>query len=254
METTSESMPPGAIVEAETYEPVAAEAVSVTRPRSAAAEQYRLLRYRLEVLAQNNKVRALAFTSAQSGEGKTTTAINAALALGRGGRNRVALVDADSRRPQVHTLLGLRPREGLCEVVAGKAALASTMWRFGTDELYVLPAGSVPDDLTQTLYDPRLAQTLKELRERFDFVLLDAPPVLRLADVPTLCRDLDGAILVVRAGVTPRELVGAAIDALYGVRVHGIVLNDADPRAPIAPRQAPPALAPAPLALPAAGG
>src|ERR1700736_4406317 len=95
------------IVEAETYEPISAEAVSLTNPRSIASEQYRVLRYRLEILAKQG-IKSLAFTSAQSGEGKTTTAVNAALALGRGGRNRVVLVDADLRRPSVANMLGLR--------------------------------------------------------------------------------------------------------------------------------------------------
>ncbi|HWE29471.1 MAG TPA: hypothetical protein VHB97_15785, partial [Polyangia bacterium] len=88
-----------AIVEAETYEPaIAPKVVTLTQPKHPAAEQYRVLRYRLECLARAG-IKALAFTSAQSGEGKTTTAVNAALALGKGGRNRVVLVDADLRRP-----------------------------------------------------------------------------------------------------------------------------------------------------------
>jgi len=219
-----------AIIEAETYESIAKEAVCLTNPRSSAAEQYRVLRYRLEMLARSG-VKALAFTSARSGEGKTTTAVNAALALGRGGRNKVVLVDADLRRPNVHNVLGLRPREGLCDVVAGRTTLGGCLWRFGSDELYVLPAGNVPEDLATTLYDPRLGDVMAELKARFDFVVLDVPPVLPLADVPTLCRDLDGVVMVVRANSTPRELVGAAVDALYGVPVHGLVLNDVDPRA-----------------------
>jgi protein-tyrosine kinase len=219
-----------AIIEAETYEAIAKEAVCLTNPRSAAAEQYRVLRYRLEMLARSG-VKSLAFTSARSGEGKTTTAVNAALALGRGGRNKVVLVDADLRRPSVHTVLGLRAREGLCDVVAGRSTLGGCLWRFGSDELYVLPAGNVPDDLSTTLYDPRLGEVMSELKARFDFVVLDVPPVLPLADVPTLCRDLDGVVLVVRANSTPREWVGAAVDALYGVPVHGLILNDVDPRA-----------------------
>lgn len=230
--TMNETMMPahgGEIVEAETYEPISAQAVTLTDPRSAASEQYRVLRYRMEILAKGG-VKALAFTSAQSGEGKTTTAVNAALALGRGGRNKVCLVDADLRRPGVHKMLGLRPQGGLCDVVAGRATLGSSLWRFGSDELYVLPAGNVPDDLGETLYNPNLAQVMAELKEKFDFVILDVPPVLQLADVPTLCRDLDGAIMIVRAS-TPRELVGAAIDSLFGVPVHGMVLNDVDPSA-----------------------
>jgi capsular exopolysaccharide synthesis family protein len=253
--TINDSLLPGvgaAVVDAETYETVSGQAVTLTDPYSAAAEQYRVLRYRLEHLSRAG-VKALAFTSAQSGEGKTTTAVNAALALGRGGRNRVVLVDGDLRRPGVHELLGLRAREGLCDVILDRAALGCCLWRFGAEELYVLPAGNVPDDLSTVLYHPRLSAVMSELRGRFDFVIVDAPPVLPLADVPTLCRELDGAVLVVRAAMTSRELVDAAIDELYGVTVHGLVLNDVDPR--VAEKLALyPAAVRAPRALPAHRG
>ncbi|MGZ3426523.1 MAG: CpsD/CapB family tyrosine-protein kinase [Polyangia bacterium] len=219
-----------AIVEAETYEPaVAPRVVTLSQPNHPAAEQYRVLRYRLECLAKAG-IKALAFTSPQSGEGKTTTAVNAALALGKGGRNRVVLVDADLRRPGVAAMLGLRATKGLCDVVAGRASIDDCLWRFGADELYVLPAGNVPDDLSSVLYDPRMGDLMATLKQRFDFVIIDTPPVLPLADVPTLCRDLDGAIMVVRANHTPKELVNAALDALYGVTVHGLVLNEVDAR------------------------
>jgi capsular exopolysaccharide synthesis family protein len=231
--TFNETMPGAPVIEAETYEPISTEAVSVTAPLSTAAEQYKILRYRLEVLARGG-VKALAFASAQHGDGRTTTAVNTALALGRGGRNRVALIDADLRNPGVHRVLGLRPREGLADVVAGRAALGGCLWRFGSDELYILPAGNTPDDPGRVLYDPRFGATLRELRERFDFVVADCPPVLPLADVPTLCRDLDGALLVVRAGRTDGDLLASTLDALYGVVVHGLVLNAVDPHA--APR------------------
>jgi capsular exopolysaccharide synthesis family protein len=216
------------IVDAETYEPaVAPRVVSLSQPNHPATEQYRVLRYRLECLAKGG-FKALAFTSAQSGDGKTTTAVNAAIALGKGGRNRVVLVDADLRRPGVAKMLGLRANKGLCDVVAGRASIDDCLWRFGSDELYVLPAGNVPDDLSDTLYDPRLGDLLAALKQRFDFVLVDTPPALSLADVPTLSRDLDGAVMVVRANHTPKELVNAAIDALYGVTVHGLLLNAVD--------------------------
>jgi len=218
------------VMDAETYEPATApRVVTLTQPMSPAAEQYRVLRYRLECLAKAG-IKALAFTSPQSGDGKTTTAVNAALALGRGGRNRVVLVDADLRRPGVADMLGLRANKGLCDIVAGRASIDDCLWRFGGDELYVLPAGNTPDDLSETLYDPRLGDTMAALKQRFDFVVVDTPPVLPLADVPTLCRDLDGAVLVVRAGTTPAELVDTAIGALYGVVVHGMVLNAVEPR------------------------
>ena len=133
----------GSIVEAETYEPaVAPRVVSLSQPNHPATEQYRVLRYRLECLAKGG-IKALAFTSAQSGDGKTTTAVNAAIALGKGGRNRVVLVDADLRRPGVADDAGAARQQGLCDVVAGRASIDDCLWRFGADELYVLPAGNV---------------------------------------------------------------------------------------------------------------
>jgi capsular exopolysaccharide synthesis family protein len=234
MATITNEMPFGAqatsIVEAETYEPaIAPKVVTLSHPMHPAAEQYRVLRYRMECLAKAG-FKALAITSPQSGEGKTTTAVNAAIALGKGGRNRVVLVDADLRRPGVASMLGLRAHKGLTDVVAGRASIDDCLWRFGSDELYVMPAGAPPDDIAATLYDPRLGDVMAALKQRFDFVVVDTPPVLPLADVPSLSRDLDGAILVVRANYTPKELVNAAIDALYGVTVHGLVLNEVEPR------------------------
>src|SRR5262245_14950040 len=123
MSTINDTILPGsAVVDAEIYEAPKTSAVALTDPTGGTAEQYRVLRYRLEHLAKAG-VRALAFTSPRSGEGKTTTAVNAAVTLGRGGRNRVALVDLDLRHPEVGSMLGLRAREGLCDVVAGRASL-----------------------------------------------------------------------------------------------------------------------------------
>jgi receptor protein-tyrosine kinase len=196
-------------------------------PLGAAAEQYRVLRYRLEVLARSG-YHALAFTSAQSGEGKTTVAVNTALVLGRGGRHSVALVDADLRRPAVALLLGLRAQTGLCDVVAGRADLDDCLWRFGDEGLSVLPAGVLPNDPSLVLYHPRLGRVIAMLKERFDFVIIDTPPVLGFADVHTVASQLGGALLIVRAGATPRDLVAAAVRSLFGIVVHGIVLNGVD--------------------------
>ena len=99
--------------------------MTLSRPTHPAAEQYRVLRYRMECLAKAG-FKSLAFTSPQSGEGKTTTAVNTAIALGKGGRNRVVLVDADLRRPGVAAMLGLRANKGLTDVVDGHASISTT--------------------------------------------------------------------------------------------------------------------------------
>ena len=217
-------------VEAETFEPPTIPAIVISDPHGVAAEQYRVLRYRMECL-QRAGHKAIAFTSAQSGEGRTTTVVNLALTLARGGQNRVALVDLDLRRPGVADMLGLHARSGLCDVVARRVRLDEALWQLGREELYVLPAGRVPEDHTSVLYDPNLAELLTGLKARFDFVLVDTPPILPLADVATLCQSLDGAVMVVRAGTTSRELVESATSALYDVPIHGMILNDVDPSA-----------------------
>src|SRR5260370_20029269 len=143
MATMNDAVLPGpgvsSAVDAETYESLSPKVVALTDPQSLAAEQYRVLRYRVECLARSG-FRALAFSSAQRGEGRTTTVVNLALELGRGGRYRVVLVDADLRRPGVHNLLGLRPQKGLCEGVAGSARLEDRLWRLTSDALEPLPA------------------------------------------------------------------------------------------------------------------
>src|SRR4051812_37598110 len=115
------------LIEAETYGPVSAQVISITDPMAPAAEQYRLLRHRFELLAKAG-YRAFAFTSAKPGEGKTTVIANAALELGRGGRNRVVLIDANLRHPCIHKALGLSPSHGLCDVVMGRADLNDCLW------------------------------------------------------------------------------------------------------------------------------
>lgn len=219
------------LVDAEIYDTVGPNALVLTQPTSPAAEQFRVLRHRIELCAKEGH-KALAFTSASTGEGKTMAAVNAAVELGRGGRHKVALVDGNLRHPEVHEALGLRANEGLCDVVLGRAALSSCLWRFGADGLWVLPAGRIPDEPHRVLYDPRMGQLFAELKRDFDIVLVDCPPALPLSDAVLVARELDGAILVVRACATPRELVREAIDALPGVTVRGLVLNDVDPHAP----------------------
>ena len=230
--TYNETLPAGsAVVDAETYEPASAETVTLTEPRSLAAEQFRVLRYRLEGLAAGG-VRALAFTSAQTGEGKTATIVNGAVALARGGKNRVVLVDADLRRPSVARMMGLNASAGLCDVVAGKTPLGNCLWRFGSDELFVLPAGQVPDDICNTLYDTRITSVLQELKQRFDFVLVDTPPLLAVTDPCAVVPRVDGVLLTVRNSKNCQPQVEQALEVLdtVGAKLLGVVVNAVGPQ------------------------
>jgi capsular exopolysaccharide synthesis family protein len=200
-----------------------ARLVALADPESIAAEQYRLLLARLDRASAARLLRTVAVTSAARGEGRSTTAANLALTAAREGRE-VALVECDLKRPSLAQLFDLAPRAGLAEVVEGRAELPQALVR--THGVALLTAGDVRDP-TAVLRGPRLATTLDALRASFSLVVLDAPPAIALSDAGRLSTAADGLVLVVRAGITPRDLVRMAVDTLAG-RLLGIVLNGVD--------------------------
>ena len=197
--------------------------VALAAPESAAAEQFRVLHARLLRMSARRPLRVVAVTSAGRREGRTTTAVNLALTAALEGRPTV-LVEADLHRPSLAALLGLAPRAGLAEVLGGAAELGQAVARVGP--LAVLVAGE-PSDPAAALRSPRVPALVEQLRAAYDLVVLDAPPALAFTDGDRLAAAADGALLVVRAGATPRQVVRLTLDAL-GDRAAGIVLNDVD--------------------------
>ncbi len=205
-------------------QPASVGGLATLAPRdSAAAEQYRVLQQRLERLAARRPMRVIAVTSSTRGEGRSTTALNLALTAAEDGRE-VALVECDVRKPCLAQRLDLAPRAGLAEVALGNAELSQALCRLG--RLSVLCAGDVKDPAA-VLRSPRLPGVIDELRAGFGLVVLDAPPALAFADAERLASAADGALLVVRAQQTPREVVRLALETL-GDSAVGIVLNQVD--------------------------
>jgi capsular exopolysaccharide synthesis family protein len=200
-----------------------ARLVALAAPDSPAAGQYRVLWQRVLRLAATRPLRLLAVTSAGRGEGRTTTAVNLALTAALDGRATL-LVEADLRHPSLARLLGLAPRAGLGEVLEGGAEIAQAVTPLGP--LAVLAAG-VAQDPGAALRSPAAAALAERLRAEWELVILDAPPALAFADGDRLAGESDAALLVVRAGRTPRQVVRTALDAL-GDRGAGLVLNDVD--------------------------
>lgn len=207
------------------YPAVAPESrlVALAEPESTAAEQYRVLLERIVRLGARRPARIVAITSAGRGEGRTTTAANLAFTAAREGRSAV-LVEADLRRPSLARILGLAPRAGLAEVLEGTSELGQAVVRAGG--LAVLCAGEVRD-LAVPLHSPRIPTVFEQLRAAYEHVIVDAPPALAFADGDRLAAMADAAVLVVRAGLTPRPVVRLALEAL-GERAAGVVLNDVD--------------------------
>ena len=195
-------------------------------PKSAAAEQYRQLRTRLAHAEGMNNLRTVLVTSPQKGEGKSLTSANLALTMAQELHRKVVIVEADLRKPSMLQLFGLPPGPGLTEYLSG-AADAKDVMRFLPDHnLTVIPAGSAATNPAELLGSTAMRRLLDALRTRFDRVILDTPPVLALADVAVLAPLVDGSLMVVRAGVTPKPAIENALRAFDSSRLLGIVLND----------------------------
>jgi len=207
--------------------------VALTSPGSFAAEQYQGLRLTIERLRRGRTLQVIAVTSPAAGEGKTLTAINLAGALARGADDaRVLLIDADLRRPAVARQLAIDEcSQGLTEAVESAATtLDSVTQRLKHFNLSIIPAGTRKGAVHHVLRSPRLDVVLAEARRRYDFVVLDTPPLLPVFDSALLANAVDGVLMVVAANQTPRKLLGEALNMLDPAKVLGIVFNrDAKP-------------------------
>ena len=195
-------------------------------PKSLAAEQYRQLRTRLAHAEGASNLRTVLVTSPQKGEGKSVTSANLALTMAQELQRRVVIVEADLRKPSLQQLFGLPDGPGPHRVPVGRG---------GAEGRDALPARSQPDRDPRGLAadQPGRAARLdgdapaaRPLRTRFDRVILDTPPVLPLADVAVLAPLVDGTLMVVRAGVTPKPAIENALRAFDSSRLLGIVLNE----------------------------
>jgi capsular exopolysaccharide synthesis family protein len=205
--------------------------VSFTSPASFAAEQYQGLRLTIERLGRRGQGQVIAVSSAAAGDGKTVTAINLAGALARGSEARVLLIDADLRRPAVGRTLGLLDPHvnGLADaVIDGAPDFSKVARHIEPFSLWVVPAGDPRAQIHRVLRSPRLELLLNESRHRFDYIIVDTPPLLPVFDSALMSRIVDGLLVVVAANQTPRKLLGEALNLVDPAKVMGIVYNRDD--------------------------
>jgi capsular exopolysaccharide synthesis family protein len=193
----------------------------------ASREQYRRLAAVLHDAHNTTGMRVIMVASAVAGEGKTLTASNLALTFSESYQKRVLLIDADLRRPSLHTVFRLETALGLGDGLISPGD-SKMLVRQVSQRLAVLPAGRPSSDPMAGLTSARMRKLLEEARESFDWVILDTPPVMLLPDAHLLASMVEGAVLVVRAGSTPHELVKRAADAIGRSRILGVVLNRAE--------------------------
>ncbi|HWL77094.1 CpsD/CapB family tyrosine-protein kinase, partial [Microbacterium sp.] len=201
-------------------------------PLSVRAEAFRTLRTNLQFLDLDNRS-SFVITSSEPGEGKTTTLINLATVLADAGR-RVAVVDADLRRPRVATHLGIEGGAGLTDVLIGRASPEELLVPWRTRNLRVLPAGRIPPNPSELLVSTQMRALLADLEREFEIVLVDAPPLLAVTDAAVLAKATAGAIVVVAAGRTKSARLTAALETLQAVdaRTAGLVLTMVPMRGP----------------------
>ncbi|QXF82812.1 polysaccharide biosynthesis tyrosine autokinase [Rhodococcus pyridinivorans] len=180
------------------------------------AEAYREMRTNLQFLEVDNPPRAIVITSSLPGEGKTTTAVNLALVLAEAGHS-VVLVEADLRRPRVTKYLGSLGDAGLSNVLAHTAALEDVLQPTRFDGMWVLAAGGLPPNPSELLGSAHAREVIEDLRSRFDYVIIDAPPLLPVTDAAILTNIADGALLIARYGKTTREQFARAVGNLRAV-------------------------------------
>lgn len=201
--------------------------ITLRHPRSPTAEEYRTLRTNLRYAGIENPGGALLVTSANPGEGKTTTAANLAIAMAQAGK-RVILLDADFRRPNMHRLFGLSNEQGLTALFLDQPLLPEDILQpTQVPGLQVLVSGEQPPNPAEMLESRRMTEILQGLRQRSDIVIVDSPPVLVVADASILASRCSGAVLVVDSGRTRTEGARKVTDIMQRsqVKLLGAVLN-----------------------------
>ena len=181
-------------------------------------------------------------SSTEAGEGKTLTIVNLAVSLALSGA-RVVLVDADVRRPKCHKTLNVPRHPGLTDVLAGQCDLAKALnrsplfgdggYRLPNDHaLHILPAGTTSPNPAELLGSKAMDNVLNKLKEQFEFVLVDSPPILRVTDGVVLATKTDGVLFVVKGGEWSHDIIQRAVSQLDNVRANtlGVVLNCVDPK------------------------
>jgi len=218
-------------------------------PKSQAAESFRALRTNLQFLRLESKGKLFLLTSAFVQEGKTLNAVNLALSLAQAG-SKVLLVDADLRKPNVHRVFGLSREPGvtdcvlgnyqwgevvetISDVMLGDFAIEDILMTPGMDNLHIMTAGTKPPNPTEILSSERFREFLKEARSQYDFIFVDSPPVLPVADATEIAPLMDGVFLVYTVGRIGRGVLKRAKSTLDNVeaKVMGVVLNNVKPDA-----------------------
>jgi polysaccharide chain length determinant protein (PEP-CTERM system associated) len=204
------------------------ELVAMWRPLSFVAEQYRVAATRLELMGGERKSSVVVVTSAVMGEGKSSTALNLGYVLAKDLDRRTIVVDCDFKRPMQHIYAGVWQQPGVADILRGNKPINDCLQRLGEGGPWVLTAGSVTESPLALSKIQQIGELLNELREQFEYIIVDAPPVLPLADMHVLASSADVLAYVIKANMTGRDVVQKALKALSDTSNVGVILNGLD--------------------------
>jgi capsular exopolysaccharide synthesis family protein len=198
--------------------------VSITAPESLGAEKFRFLAVRLRQMQQAKNLKRLLITSTIAEEGKSLITANLAVTLARR-RQRVILIEGDLRRPTLTDAFGLGRLEGICESLKNDADPMKNVYYLDEARLWFMPAGRPPENPLELMQSGRLPHFLDRLAVSFDWILIDSPPILPLADTTVWSRFVDGVLLVAREGKSEKAPLKRGLEALGRANILGVVVN-----------------------------
>jgi capsular exopolysaccharide synthesis family protein len=198
--------------------------VSVAAEESLGAEKFRFLAVRLRQLRQSRTLKKILITSTIPQEGKSTVAANLACTLARRKQHKTLLLEGDLRRPAVAEKFGLGRLPGLCDWLSGKTETIN-IYRLESLGLWILPAGTAPENPLELMQSGKLAPLMEQLEAWFDWIVIDSPPVLPLADASIWSRLADGILLVTRKGITEKQQLQRGLEALERSKLLGALVN-----------------------------
>lgn len=200
--------------------------ITITSPRSPISEQYRTLRTNIEFSSVDQEYKTIMVTSTSPAEGKSTTIANMAIVFAQQGKS-VLLVDTDLRKPTVHYTFHLKNIKGLTNVLTKKATLEDSIQRTRVENLTVLTCGPIPPNPAELLGSMAMNSFILDVKEKYDLVLFDTPPVLAVTDAQLMANQCDGSILVVSSGSTEIEAAKRSKELLANAKgkLIGAVLN-----------------------------
>jgi capsular exopolysaccharide synthesis family protein len=205
--------------------PAASRLVALTNKAEPAAEAFRLLAVRLRHIRKQRSLKKVLITSSTPEEGKSLMAANVACALASGTREKILIIDGDLRHPTQSHLFGLGPMPGLWEWLRGERNIRACIHHLEGPNLWILPSNTIAGNPLDLIQSKRLPALVEQLTARFDWVVIDSPPAMPLADTSIWAQMADGILMVARTGTSKKKQMQRAVESLDAHKVIGALLN-----------------------------